>query len=418
MNLLFINHGYKPAYRIGGPIIIVSELAERLVRRGHRVTVFTTNSNLDEDLDVPTDRPIDVDGVEVWYFRRVEPLKKYLPFIPYLSRSIGYLYAPAMAGQLERLMPTFDLVHTHLPFVYPTAAAARAAKRQGTPLFYNQQGVLDPSRLEFRSFKKRLYLNAVEVPILHQATTLLALTQAEVQSFRALGVRTPIRVIPNGLDASLYRARPRSAGPLPLKAPGKAGGRSVIPPEAKVVLFLGRIHPIKGADKLLEAFLRIADRFPDSLLTLAGPDEFGLEERFRSRVASAGLEERVLFPGMMSGEEKIDLLARADLFVLPSDAEGFSMAVLEAMASETAVLLSPGCNFPEAEAAGAGRIAPADVPALETEMSGLLSDPERLKAMGRAGRRLVEERYAWERIVDDLVDAYEEGIRRSKRLKM
>ena len=70
MKILFAVHGYKPAYRIGGPIVSVAALAERLVAKGHEVTVFTTNSNLDQDLDVETDRPHLIDGVEVWYFRR------------------------------------------------------------------------------------------------------------------------------------------------------------------------------------------------------------------------------------------------------------------------------------------------------------------------------------------------------------
>src|SRR5262245_23548825 len=124
MHILYAVPAYKPAYRLGGPIISVSALAERLVRKGHRVTVFTTNSNLDEDLEVPLDQPVDVDGVEVWYFRREEFIKRWLPFVPYLSRSMGFLYAPLMPRQLERLVPKIDLVHVHLPFVYPTYAAA------------------------------------------------------------------------------------------------------------------------------------------------------------------------------------------------------------------------------------------------------------------------------------------------------
>ena len=115
MKILYAVHGYKPAYRLGGPIHTVSALAERLVRLGHEVIVFTTNSNLDEDLDVPTDQPIDVEGVQVWYFKHEEPIKRWLPFIPYLAKSIGFLYAPAMRSQLDRIVPSVDLVHTQMP---------------------------------------------------------------------------------------------------------------------------------------------------------------------------------------------------------------------------------------------------------------------------------------------------------------
>ncbi len=101
MRILFSVPGYKPAWRVGGPVVSVSSLAESLVRRGHEVTVFTTNSNLDQDLDVPTDRVVDVDGVQVRYFRRQEALKQYLPRLKYVSQSIGTLYAPQMPEALR-----------------------------------------------------------------------------------------------------------------------------------------------------------------------------------------------------------------------------------------------------------------------------------------------------------------------------
>src|SRR5215472_9005324 len=166
MRVLFAVHGYKPAWRIGGPILSVSSLAEGLVRRGHEVIVFTSDSNLDETLEVPTERPVEVDGVQVWYFRRWQPLRRVLPGISYVSKSLGFLYCPHMATALDRIVPSVDAVHTHLPFNYPTYAAARAAFNHGKPLFYHQRGVFDPERLRFRSLKKSLYLKLFEIPIL------------------------------------------------------------------------------------------------------------------------------------------------------------------------------------------------------------------------------------------------------------
>lgn len=399
MKILYATHGYKPAWRIGGPVHSVSEAAERLVKLGHEVTVFTSNSNLDEELDVPTGVPVDVDGVEVWYFRTEEPLKRYLPFVSYLSRSMGFLYAPGMRAELDRLVPRMDVVHTHMPFVYPTYAAARAALRHGKPLFYHQRGVFDPERLRFRGLKKRLFIRAFERPVMRKAATLIALTGAEEESYRALGVDTPCRVIPNGIDVSKFRQRP---------AVDAIAG---IPSSATVILFMSRVHPVKGADRLLDAFFRVQADFPDSVLVVAGPDEWGMEAKYREAVAHAGLEGRVLFPGMMSGERKLDLLARADLFCLPSDAEGFSMAVLEALASGTAVLLSPGCHFPEVERAGAGVVAAADPAAIATALSGLLPDRDRLRRMGQAGLALVSRDYTWDRIAGRLAEAYADAVR-------
>lgn len=408
MKILFAVHGYKPAWRLGGPVISVPALAEALVKRGHELAVFTTNSNQDQDLDVPTDRWLDVDGVRVRYFRRSEPLKRWFPSIKYLSQSGGTLYAPDMPGELARVVPSVDLVHTHLPFIYPTLASARAAFRHGKPLFYHQRGVFDPERLKFRALKKSLYLSLIEKPILRRATMLVALTPAEQASYAALGIRTPSRVIPNGIDL------PPVVETAAMHAMAAEWG---IRPDHLVVLFLARLHPVKGADRLLEAFLRVAGRHPNAVLMLAGPDEFGIEASFRQRVSDAGLGARVVFPGMVSGERKAALLQRADLFSLPSDAEGFSMAVLEALAHRTAVLLSPGCHFPEVEAAGCGVVAEPNADALETALDGLLARPGALRDMGALGRALVSRDYTWDVIAARMEDAYAEGVDRHRRAR-
>ena len=404
LRILYAVHGYKPAWRIGGPVISVSSLAEALARRGHEVIVFTSNSNLDQDLDVPTGRPIDVNGVQVWYFEKSEPLKRLFPNVAYLTKSLGYLYSPQMSEALERIVPTVDLLHTHLPFNYPTYAAAHAAFRYRKPLFYHQRGVFDPERLKFRSLKKSIYLRFVEIPILKRATTLIALTGKEVEHYRRLGVSTPCRVIPNGIDAESNAIVQDSAM---LESIG-------IRPEHKVVLFLGRIHPVKGADRLLQAFFQVQQNFPTAVLVMAGPDEFGLEKGFRQRADAAQLTHRIIFPGMVHGKLKAQLLSRADLFCLPSSGEGFSMAILEALAHNTAVLISPGCHFPEVERAGAGRIVGCNE--LSKALSEMLSDASALKQMGIAGHRLVAEQFTWDSITDKLLDTYAEGIERySKR---
>ncbi len=210
LRILFALHGYKPAYRVGGPIVSVSATAERLVCRGHRVTVYTTNSNLDEDLDVPIGQPVLVDGVEVWYFEHREPIKKYLPFVSYLSQSMGFLYARDLWSRLSQNIEGFDLVHTHMPYVYPSMASGWWAIQAGKPLFYHQRGVFDPERLKYRGLKKRLYIAAIERPVMRRATTLIALTDAEVSSYRSLGVQTKCSVIPNGIDVGLYRRASRA----------------------------------------------------------------------------------------------------------------------------------------------------------------------------------------------------------------
>jgi len=406
MRILYAVHGYKPAYRMGGPIHSVSAMAERLARKGHEVLVFTTNSNLDEDLDIPTNRPIDVDGVQVWYFKRKEPIQKWLPFIPYLSKSSGFLYAPGMKAELNRIIPTVDVVHTHMPFIYPTFAAGMAAISHKKPLFYHQRGYFDPEHLKFRGMKKRIYINVIDRPIMQRATTLIALTEAEVMSYRRLGVRTPCRVIPNGVDITNHSQCFDCS----------AYSKYDILPDEKIILFMGRLHPDKGADRLIRAFLMILKNFPKTRLVMAGPDEWGMVEKLQKEIVKSGADNRVLFTGMITGEAKQELLIRSDLFCLPSDGEGFSMAVLEALANSTAVLISPGCHFAEVEKVGAGCIVQPEPDALAKAITYLLETPEKLKEMGRKGRDLVLNHYSWDNIAEQMIDAYLEGIERNMKV--
>jgi glycosyltransferase involved in cell wall biosynthesis len=400
MRILYVTPAYKPAFHMGGPVASVSAAAERLVQKGHEVMVVTTNANLDQDVDVPLDRPVDVDGVVVRYFRREEPIRKWLPFVPYLSRSMGYAYAPNMKAALEALVPASDVVHTHMPFVYPTYAAARAAERHGKPLLYHQRGLYLPSHLSRRRRKKQLYIALFEKRVMRHATTLVALTEAERDAFRELAPNTPCEIIPNGVD-------------VPAPDPGAAARVEAlhgIPRDAVMILFLGRLHEWKGVDELLDAFAAIQRKSSSAYLVLAGVDECNAERRWRPVAQRDGFAARVVFAGPVSGREKSDLLHRADLFTLPSRGEGLSMATLEALAHSTAVMLSPQCNFPEAEAAGAGVTVARNVRAMASAMEELVGDRARLRAMGEAGRRLAVRDYSWDVITDRFIDLYQRSI--------
>jgi glycosyltransferase involved in cell wall biosynthesis len=392
MRILHVTPGYKPAYRLGGPIASVAAIAERLARLGHEVTVVTTNANLDENIDVPLGVPVDVDGVRVFYFARKEPLRTLLPFLPYVSGSLGYLYAPEMRRALDELVPLADVVHTHMPFVYPTYAGARAALRHGKPLFYSQRGNFLDTHLRRRRWKKRLWLSLFEQRLIERATTLVALTEAERAAFASLAPATPSAIVPNGVD-------------LPNEMPDAARHvreRFGVPDDALLVLFLGRLHPWKGAGALVDAFERID--MPNTFLVMAGADESNLVSRRSARV---------IVPGVVTGIDKEALLHRADLFALPSTGEGLSMAMLEAMAHRTAVMISPGCNFPDAESSGAGVIVEKDVTSLATALRALLADKARLQRMGDAGRALVANAYSWDAVTAALLGVYGEGVRRT-----
>ena len=400
MHILYVAHGYKPAYRLGGPVWSISALAEGMVGRGHQVTVFAPNGNVDEDLDVPTDRTVCVDGVSVRYFRREEPFKRYLPGLKYLSQSVGFMYTPDLLPALRPALPSIDIVHTQMPFVYPTQAAARVAIAQHIPLFYSQRGVFDPARLRFRGLKKSIYIRFVELPIMGRATGLVALTPEEVRSFEAFGVKTPIHLVPNGVDVRRFR---RSAAPGPLARLG-------ISDVHKVILFMARLHELKGPDVAVDAFIAIAQRYPDAVLVLAGNQEQNLLPGLRARIADANLTNRFIVPGMVTGDGKLDLLARADLFVLPSVGEGLSMAILEALASGTPAIISRACNLPIVAEAGAGAVVERNAAAFADALSRFLGDRAMLERAGEQAYVLARDHFGWGPILDRLESIYSKAL--------
>jgi glycosyltransferase involved in cell wall biosynthesis len=400
MHILYVTIGYKPAWRLGGPIASVAALAEGMVARGHRVTVFATDSDADHDLDVPTDRAVNVDGVEVWYFRRWEPLKRHLPRLKYFSQSVGYMVTPALPAVMRSMLPRIDVVHTQMPFIYPTKAAARLALAARKPLLYSQRGVFDPARLNFRGLKKSVYIRLVERPIMRRATGLVALTPEEIESFRALGVGTPIHLVPNGIDVTDFRRVPREGALADLG----------ISETHQVILFMARLHETKGPDLLVEAFVPVAREHPNALLVMAGNDEQSLLPKLRARLAEVGLAARLIAPGLVTGERKLDLLARADLFVLPSLGEGLSMATLEALASGTPAILSRQCNLPIVAEVGAGAVVERTAADFAVAIGRLLADRRAREQTGERAYLLARDRFGWAPALDRLEAIYAEAL--------
>jgi glycosyltransferase involved in cell wall biosynthesis len=166
---------------------------------------------------------------------------------------------------------------------------------------------------------------------------------------------------------------------------------------APVVLFMARLHVMKGADTLLEAFALALQRRmigDDTRLVLAGPD-FGLLDALRRRAGALQVGHRVEFPGAVYGADKARLLRNATVFCQPSRHEGFSLSILEALAAGLPVLTTPEANFPEVQSRGCGLICPRDAPSLAAGLAALLGDPARRVAMGQAGRALVASDYTW-----------------------
>jgi poly(glycerol-phosphate) alpha-glucosyltransferase len=318
-----------------------------------------------------------------------EPPLAALPFPATACRVRGpsaFGYAPDLLPALAATDP--DLVHLHGLWTFPSLVARRWSEARRRPRLVSVHGMLEPWALRRSAWKKRLARLLYEDRNLAGAACLHAANLAELRAIRALGLRNPVAVVPNGV-----------ALPAADRAPPPPAWRRELPEGAKALLFLGRLHPKKGLFELVEGWgrLRPAERGGWHLV-VAGWDEAGLVSRLAARAAALGIADRVRFVGPQLGAAKAASFAHADGFVLPSFSEGMPVAVLEAWAHGLPVVMTPACNLGVGFAAGAALATEPEPAALARTLAAFAALPAaRRRAMGAAGRRLVAERFTWER---------------------
>jgi len=320
-----------------------------------------------------------------------------------MRRPHGWFYSPPLAAALQHEIHDIDLVHVHGLWSHPNWAGVRIAARANVPCLLSPHGELSPWALRrtcAKRLKKTLFLASLGRSIFRGIRCLHALSRTEAGAFRQAGYRGPVAIVPNGVDAEQFAELP-DPDCAERDFPELTGRR--------VILFIGRISPEKGLDALLLALARLVQRpsFDDVLLVLAGIDDGGHMTHIRDLIDRLRLNEHVLLPGRVHIKAKRHLLARCDLFALPSYSEGFSMAVLEALASARPVLVTPACGFPEIVDAQAGLCRPAQPEALAEGLRDLLElSPDHRNKMGRRGRRLVLDRYTWPRQAARMLTVY------------
>ena len=316
----------------------------------------------------------------------------------------GFLYvAPQLIRRAEELVKQSDIVHGHGLYVGPNQAFGQAARRQNKALIYHVHGMFEPFILRRSRWKKQLAHWLFENANFRHACLWRALTPKEASQIRACGIQAPVVVAPNGLNLGDF-AKPKELTPA---------AHPLHPNKNKLrLLFLGRIHPKKGLDLLLGAWARLSRFHKQWELVVAGPDEHGYSATCRNLARNLGPGSEIRFTGAVTGQAKVALLHSADLFVLPSYSEGFSMSLLEAMACAVPVVATIACNFPEISERQAGwECAPclsAVTQALET---GLCTDSLERHQRGRNGRCLIEEKYTWPPIIKRLLEACETHCR-------
>lgn len=295
-----------------------------------------------------------------------------------------------------------DVLHLQHLWMYPSVVLDRWHAKTRRPFLVTPNGMLEPWTLRHSGWKKKLAALVYEKRMLGRAACLQANTVREIADIRDFGLSNPVCLIPNGVNL-----------------PG-----DVIQPiekrEEKTLLFLGRLHPKKGLANALRAWANCSGR-EGWCFVVAGWDQGGHEAELKALCRELNVpfssgevgsmregDGSVQFVGPAFGAAKDELMRSADAFILPSYSEGLPMAVLEAWAHRLPVLMTSACNLPEGFAAGAALETNANEAAIGDGMRMLfgLNDEER-KAMGRAGRMLVEERFTWGEVAAQMKEVHE-----------
>jgi len=304
---------------------------------------------------------------------------------------------------LNEFSDQYDVFHAHMLWDHSTWATWRVAKKVGKPFVVTPHGSLS-AIWRTRAPHKRLYSWLVLGGLLRDVSALHAVNKAEADAFRAQGFEGRIAVIPNGLPMAEFE-RPNN--------PEVAWQQWPVIKGRRVMLYLGRLWWQKGLNILPKAWKEA--KLDDSwILLLTGPDYRGYQKKLEANINALGLESRIIITGSVGEEIKASLLAASECLILPSYSEGFSMALIEAMAAGLPCIFTKECHFTELSMHGGGWEIPLEKGVLvETLRMVCRRSPAENKISGERGRELGYSKYTTEYIGKELLGLYQSLLKNS-----
>jgi glycosyltransferase involved in cell wall biosynthesis len=378
MKILRSTHTVNPA--LGGPIESIKQSSAVLQRRGHEVEVVSLD----------------------------DPRAPWVREFPFRVHALGpgrgsYGYSAAFSPWIRERRAQYDAVIVHGIWQYSSFGIWRALSGSATPYFVFPHGMLDPwfkRTYPLKHLKKLLYWPWGEYRVLRDATAVLFTSEEERrlarESFAVYRCREVVVNYGTAAPENLERCRDIFFEAHPQIR------------DQRFLLFLGRLHVKKGCELLIEAFSALRESNSNLRLMLAGPcaDEHYLDQ-LRALARRTGSKDSILFPGMLTGDVKWGALSAAEAFVLPSHQENFGIAIVEALATGTPVLISNKINiWREIETDAAGLVENDDLEGTTKLLKRWFDTPDGVRrTMQQNARQSFITRFEIERATDSLLAA-------------
>tara|TARA_B110000240_G_scaffold192055_1_gene235628 strand:- start:309 stop:1457 length:1149 start_codon:yes stop_codon:yes gene_type:complete len=287
---------------------------------------------------------------------------------------------------------SFDIIHQHGIWMPISIYNKKIRKNSKLKSVVQTHGNLDPFRLNYSKYKKKLAFNLYEKSNLKDAAVLVACAEDEGIKLKKMFPKKDIAVIDNGISLDFFN-EPR------LRRLRKK----------KRMLFLSQIIPVKGLERLFRVFVQIGvKKFEDWELLIAGYGDENYTELLKKLVNELNLNQLVKFVGPKFGKEKLNLFDNSDVFILPSHSEGFPIVVLEALARGLPVITTKGVPWKELNIIDCGLWVDNTNEGLKAGLLDILNKSEKdLQIMGVRGRKLIESKYLWSKTTKRTIILYD-----------
>ena len=386
MRILVTSFSIAP--RTGGLRVGVLGLCQGLANRGHQVSLYTTNADGNETLNVPLGISTLEETVEVFFY----PAQKVI---------FGNVVSYPMVRALKQRVPNVDLVLIHSLYQLTSTVAAHYCRKFRVPYVVRPHGILDTTLARRRRwFLKWAYIKLFEKRNFDCAAAIQYSSRMEEEMARHfMTAKSPNLIIPEGISIEPFAKLPHR-GSFRAKYPEMAG--------KFLILYLGRLHQKKGIKLLVEAFSRVAGHRDDVHLVLAGSGDSDYVMRITNMLRDLGVSDRATITGQLDEGEKLAVLRDADVFVLPSYGENFGISVVEAMACGLPVLISDKVGiWREIAEAEAGIVTTCQSEKIVDAIERLLNDPGLRMALGQHGKTLVGAQFSIDRMAERMETAYQ-----------